>query len=215
MKTNYYVYQQNYFQFEQYLRELQDDQISGDVWVIGKEDLLAVRVREVMRLFHNYVAGVKSFVDHSRNLMKLNYSNSPFMSEYEAEKNKRFSNNPLAGFVEELRNYILHYQHPFSIVQIMTENVGNLGENSPSHKIFLYRDDLLEWDGWTKKGKPFLVTAPEKIDLLTEIAHYHQNVQAFYEWIFEKLGELHKEEIAWYENKTKQFLLLRQMSQKK
>jgi hypothetical protein len=215
LKTNYYVYKQNYSQFEKYLQELQDDRVSGDVWVMGKEDLLAVRIREVMRLFHNYVAGVKSFVDHSRNLVKLNYSSSPFISEYQLKVNERFSNNPLAGFIEELRNYILHYQHPFSIVKIMSENVGDLAENPPSHKVYLYRDDLLKWEGWTKKGKAFLGKAPEKIELLTEMATYHQDVQAFYEWFIEKLEELHKEEISWYQDKVKRFLLLQQMSQKK
>jgi hypothetical protein len=215
LKTNYYVYQENYSQFEKYLQELQDDRISGAVWVTGKEDLLAVKIREVIRLFHNYVAGVKSFVDHSRNLVKLNYSNSPFFSEYQAEVDERFSRNPLAGFVEELRNYILHYQHPFSIVKIMTEYAGDLGKNPSSHIVYLYRDDLLQWDKWTKKGKSFLDNAPAKIGLLTEIANYHQGVQAFYLWLFEKLRELHKEEISWYEYMTKQFLLLHQMSVKK
>lgn len=214
LKTNYYVYQQNYSQFEKYLLELQDHQLSGEVWAAGKEGLLATRIREVMRLFHNYLAGVKTSVEHCRNLVKLYYSNSPFNSDYQTEVDKRFLTNPLAGFVEELRNYILHYQYPFSIVKIMTEHVAEFEETRPSHIVYLYRDELLEWDGW-KKGKQFLNKAPKRIGLLREIAQYHDDVQAFYEWFYGKLVELHKEDILWYENKTKLFLLLLQISQQK
>jgi hypothetical protein len=109
--------------------------------------------------------------------------------------------------VEDLRNYILHYQHPFSIVNILRENVVYFGESPSSHIVYLYRDDLLDWKDW-KKGKKFLDIAPEKIILLAEIIKYHEDVHAFYVWVFEKLSELHKDEISWYENKVKEFLLV-------
>jgi len=116
-RTNHYIYEQNYLQFNNYLYDLQDRTQSGDIWQIGKEDLLAQNLKEVIRLLHNYVAGAKTLVDHTRNLINKYYSDSPFLKEYKAEVEKRFVTNPLAGFVEDLRNYTLYYQQPFPLLK--------------------------------------------------------------------------------------------------
>jgi hypothetical protein len=128
------------------------------------------------------------------------------MSKYQKEVDKRFVSNPLAGFIEELRNYMLHYDLPFSIARISRENVVYFGKAPEKHIIYLYRDDLLEWKEW-KKGQLFLNDASEIFELLAIIKAYNTEIESFYSWIFNELIVLHKKELQWYYGKFGEYLL--------
>jgi hypothetical protein len=206
LRTNYYIYKNNYLAFTSYLQELEDPIISIEYWKHGNEDTLAEKLREVIRLLHNYEAGVKTCIDLTRCFVNTYYLDTEFMNKYQKEVDSRFLNNPLAGFVEELRNYMLHYDLPFSIAKIIGENVVYFGKAPEKHIIYLYRDDLIEWKSW-KKGMLFLGNASPKMGLLKLINDYNTEIESFYAWIFNELGILHNNEIKWYYAKFGELLL--------
>ncbi len=153
-------------------------------------------LREITRLLHNLVASAKSLVDHTRRFINAWYSGTDFLEEYQQEVEKRFVGNPVAGFVEDLRNYTLHYQLPPATALFEVRNELESKEQIATQTIVLNKADLLQWSNWDK-GKPYLEVADDRIVVQEIIGQYIQAVQAFHQWMRSRLMEIHAEELKW------------------
>jgi len=65
-------------------------------------------LREVSRLFHNFLAGAMTLVDHTRVFVDEFYLGTEVHKEFKARVNREFAQNPLTRFVQDLRNYMIH-----------------------------------------------------------------------------------------------------------
>jgi hypothetical protein len=202
LATNFFIFERNYQEMVKWLVAVQHPNTIDILWAQDKQQDMTTALREVSRLLHNLVASAKTLVDHTRSLIRHWYADSEFLQEYQSEVENRFVGNQTAGFVEELRNYALHYQLPpmTALLEVGRDSNGRL--QPPTQTIALDKAGLLQWSGW-RKGRPYLDAASDRIALREVIEQYFQNVRDFHQWIQDRLVETHADELRWLEDKRK------------
>lgn len=161
------------------------------LWDVDRRVEFEAVLGEVDRQLHNYLASVKSLVDHTRSIVDGMYPvGSAFRATYEAEKD-RLSSTARARFVQDLRNYTLHRRLPNPIGRLSMER-----DQPARSRVLLSTAELLEWDGWSAGARGFLQTAGDEIDLADVIGGYTQEVGAFYQWFGGEQEREHATELA-------------------
>lgn len=155
-----------------------------------------VILREIIRLFHNFVASAKMLIDNMRPLIRKWYKNTSFLTAYELEVKRRFVNNKLSFFIEDLRNYVLHYSLPVTTAFVRVTIDPATGQQNEVAHITLNKESLLLWKNWDK-GKAFLKQADNEIDLLAIVESYYTQVIEFHVWMHDAFDKFHAEEFAW------------------
>ncbi|MEV5962744.1 hypothetical protein AB0L70_13335 [Kribbella sp. NPDC051952] len=106
---------------------------------------------EVYRLLHNYLASVKTLVDHSRVLMQGYPESSPIRTEYEARA-AAVGQISSVKFIQELRNVVLHAELP----ELISTVRWDAGDDKAHHILALDREALLAKGGWAKQARLFI-----------------------------------------------------------
>ena len=79
---------------------------------VGQDASLEGLLDDIDHRLHNFLAAVKSLVDHTRVMVQQGYSEaSPFRDSYEKRKDATFL-SPRSQFVQKLRDYTLHRRLP-------------------------------------------------------------------------------------------------------
>jgi hypothetical protein len=81
--------------------------------------------REINRLVHNFVAGSMSLIDHTRQFVREHYAGSALEGAYNNQVKVDFASEPVAKFVQNLRNYMLHKGLPNSQMFLHFDNTFN------------------------------------------------------------------------------------------
>lgn len=143
----------------------------------------------LFRCLHNYLSILATLIDHARNLMRR-YKGTDYYTEYELRKDT-FSRLPMASFLKDLRNYLLHYEMVPLAIAISLQPVvtnANFRETLDSQR-------LLAWDSWKKESRSYL-EAHDEIVLHDCVAEYTEQVVQLYEWAFLQYDDLHADDIA-------------------
>lgn len=180
IESSLYVFEHNYLQLKKLLDVYMDKEKALTLWSNpGIQDSFHL---EVMRLLHNYVASVKSLVDHTRMLYRQQYGEKNSFPEYVDEVNKRFAQNPLAQFIEDLREYCLHYKH------LPIASSFNYVQEPPKEDfcIILDREALKKYSRWSSFSKAYLKMQKKDINLTNLITQYYNLVIEFHKWIRSK-----------------------------
>jgi hypothetical protein len=139
--------------------------------------------QELSRLLHNYVASVKSLVEHSRIQMNKE-SDAAFLDEYRKQVKESFD-GLLPKFVQKLRDYVMHYDVPIGRYTLP------LGPSAPRRVRFpISTARLKQWGGW-REARPHLDEHPDEIDLRDTVVEYADLVGTFYEWLFNEYLRIH------------------------
>ena len=167
---------------------------------------------DMLRRISNYLASAFSLVAYSREYIRDNYAGTKVIEEYERHVKEQFIDNNLSKFIQDLRNFFLHngingFSYSLSSNYPLSDDV--------KFSTLLQQGDLNKGNYFTAKSKEYMSTLPDAIDILSEIQKYHSLVLGFYNWLFNYLNELHKEEIETakkYENEyyTEMFRLWRE-----
>ncbi|HEX7681914.1 MAG TPA: hypothetical protein VF713_27590 [Thermoanaerobaculia bacterium] len=158
-----------------------------DAWL--RHDML----KELSFRLHDYLAAVKSLVDHSRRLYQKLYRDGGLFTAYEPEVRRVFATNRLVQTVQCLREMAQHYELP-SIVLIRRET----SDDETSTRVILRRADLLKFGGWNSHARRFISTGGEEIDLRNLCERHHSIVVEFYRWMSESLAQIHASELEAY-----------------
>jgi len=110
---------------------------------------------------------------------------------------QRFVGNPVTGFVEELRNYTLHFRLPLTNARFAVATDPSSQEQTAIQAFVLDRSELMQWLKWTSKGKPYLEAADEEIVVLELVDQYYQEIRGFHDWMMRRLEEIHADEMSW------------------
>jgi hypothetical protein len=167
------------------------------LWGLRNRRKLETVINETLRLLHNYLASAKSLVDQTRVVIRTWYKETEFLKEYEAQIISRFGNNPMTGFIEDLRNFNLHYSIPVTNATFSIQIDKETGLDTFNHSFVLVKSSLLEWSGWTEKGKTFLSASNDEIEIGSLVDGYYEQILDFHSWLVNKLQEIHKEDLAW------------------
>src|SRR5438445_7621838 len=103
---------------------------------------------EVNRLFHNFLAGAQTLVEHTRNFVREHYPSGPLRVAYDQKVEAEFSNDGLSRFIQDLRNYMLHRGLPNNSMSITARNFLLLGRVEVATTVALSKKDLETWKGW-------------------------------------------------------------------
>jgi hypothetical protein len=199
LELSFEVFSGNHRQVRELLQFFCQDERASDLLSMRNRHELVAFQKEITRLFHNYVASAIMVVDHAHTYSRLCERIRPF-TEFQAEFDKRFTNNPFAQFAKRLRNYFLHVR-----TQRVCSLVGFASKPSvETRTIGLTKKELLEFKDWRSKGaKQFIRTQGEIIDLFEVVTAYFDLVQDFYGWLRSRVREVYRLEIEEFNSKQK------------
>jgi hypothetical protein len=133
----------------------------------------------IFRLLLNYCATASTLVDHSRRFIRRYESIFPdLVGEYERRKNVVVQ-QAVAHFVQDLRNYMLHYRLPS-----LTHNLSlTLEGGSIPFTVQFNCAMLAEWSKWSSQAKAYMADK-ESIVLREAMQEYTVAIQHLYQWFF-------------------------------
>jgi hypothetical protein len=153
--------------------------------------------REVNRFVHNFVASAVTLVEHTRNFMRENYGDTSVKKDYDERVKASFASEPVAQFVQGLRNYTLHRSLPQSQMFAHFDS-GKLTHGEPKLETGVHYESsaLLEWDGWDTHARAFIESSGEHVEIHTFAETYLESVLAFHGWLDTALNEFHATDLA-------------------
>jgi hypothetical protein len=167
------------------------------LWNVENREAQAQVYREVNRLVHNFVAAAHTLVEHTRVFMKEYYAETQIYDAYLKKIQDDFANLPLARFVQDLRNYILHRGLPTSDYYFHTDQNPNKPEEGQTFTtgVRYKTGDLLEWDGWKTSARGYLTSIGDYLDIHVFADEYVRRVVLFHQWLDEQLNNFHADDL--------------------
>jgi hypothetical protein len=195
----FYVFKKNYIELVRLLRGAQSPESFEKIWVQDKQNEMTAVLMEISRLLQNFIASAPALVHHTRKSIRNWYANDSFLGEYQSKVDDLFADDPIAAFIEDLRNYTLHYVLPVTVATYKQYEDPDTGNHKSSQAIIVHASELLQ-SGWKwKKGADFLSRTEEEIVIEAIADHYYDKSEELYNWIQQSLREKHAEEIEWLE----------------
>ena len=188
LSASYRVFKGNYDELVHHLDHLNDPTESLFMYSSEQRENLERLIDEASRLFHNFLASAQSLVDHTRNIVNRLYSNQEFIKEYKEKIDRDITNNPVRRFVQDLRNYTLHYTLPIPALQIeFAEDI--------EMSVRLDVEILKRWNRWDKISTSYLERLEESFCLISLSNEYFALVEQFYQWLTERQTQIHKSDL--------------------
>jgi len=164
------------------------------LWAAENEPTRREYHAELVRLLHNYLASIKTLVDHTRQVIREDYRGHAIAAEFKARLETDIANSALVGFVHDLRNFALHVGLPPTVLRLTISN----SSATPESRLILRLSPLKRWNGWSKRGRAHLhsfAADPVVYDVLKE---YDAVIRAFHEWLLHRLHVEHDVAIEEY-----------------
>lgn len=204
----FYVFKNNYTELARFLRGVQSPESYEKIWIQNKQDEMTTVLMEISRLLQNFVASAPALVHHTRKSIRNWYSEDSIYDDYRSKVEELFSDDPIAGFIEDLRNYTLHYMLPVTIATFKQYPDPETGQQHSSQAIIVNASELLD-SGWDwKKGLDFLNNTEEEIVIEAIANHYFEKAEKLYNWIQQSLRKKHSDEIEWLDYMAKRISTL-------
>ncbi|RIK33058.1 MAG: hypothetical protein DCC55_35680 [Chloroflexi bacterium] len=199
LHTNHYVVSQNFRELYQFLQKAQDPEAVTYLWVAGKRAELDLAMAEVTRLLLNFITAASARTNSSRRMIKSRYKGKPFFDLYQRVVNHRIKGKPVVGFVEDLRNYSLHYALPLAGAHWKYEQDPAMQTGTYRQFFALSKEGLISskfvWS--EEKGKPYLAQAAGDILVQEFTTEYFVLIHNFQVWVEQTLYDQHRDELDW------------------
>lgn len=199
-----YAFDKNFQDLIGLIDFLANDPRAEPLYWLRNRDRLALAMRDIIRLTHNYVTAALSLIDHTRRLHEKLYGNGDAFPEYHARLTVEFALDPLSQFVKCLRQYCQHYRAPNLEVTVSWTQ----GDQRPTRAFSLLKTDLESFDGWSTTARKYLATVTEAVDIARMAAEYRDKVIAFYKWYQSRQEEIHADDLHRFREKERQLLSL-------
>lgn len=203
---NYWIFHRNYDELWKVLAAKDKPEVILPIMALERRADVDLVLLECARLLINFAVSAKILIDHTRIVVDRFYRDTDFHSEYRKEIGKRFDGNATAGFIEDLRNYAVHYQIPFTHVYAHFSRDRTEEPLQGGFIFALHKPALLQWK-WSK-GKAFIQSSDDKIDVAAIVAEYHDLVTDFHYWLNTRLRSIHAKELKWLDKKYAQLARL-------
>jgi hypothetical protein len=191
LEKSYFIFDTNYLNLRHVLEEFEQPMVFLKLWEERTRDRFDLFIDDVIRLFHNHLAGATTLLDHVDTLRDGLYGDAGFSDEYQARWEKQVGESGLIRFVEDLLVYMLHKGLPFALAEL---NFGRIGSGvEVNSAIRLDVNMLKEWEHWSERGREYLDTLEGKVKLDDIIKEYTAIVSGFYQWFVLRQSELHRE----------------------
>ena len=184
LRTSYYIYGVNHKELIGLLDYYESMEGIMDLWPLERRPRLRRFLDEVNRRLHNLTSAARALVDHSRQTVSTLYEGSEFVERYQRKVTEAFEDCPVSRFVQDLRNYILHREHPAIVAELRPSTAD----------VVFQKRRLVQWDRWTPQARSFLDQCPENFSLRTVLTQYHEKVSVFYDWLYDEQMAIHRGE---------------------
>ena len=193
LEKSYFIFDANYLNLGHVLDEFEQPTVFLKLWEERTRDRFDLFIDDVIRLFHNYLAGALTLLDHMDTLRDALYGDEGFSEEYQARWEERIGGPALPHFMEDLLVYMLHQGLPFALAEL---NFGRMGSGvEVDSAIRLDVDKLKEWEHWSEKGREHLGALSGKAKLHDLAKEYANTVAGFYQWFVLRQSELHRDSL--------------------
>jgi hypothetical protein len=194
LEKSYFVFDANYLNLRHVLDEFEQPMVFLKLWEERTRDRFDLFIDDVIRLFHNYLAGGTTLLDHIDTLRDGLYGESRFSDEYQARWEEQIGAPPLPRFMEDLLVYMLHEGLPFALAEL---NFGRMGSGvEVDSAIRLDVNRLKAWEHWSEGGREYLDALEGKVKLADVVGGYAAIVSGFYQWFVLRQSELHREALG-------------------
>jgi len=197
LRINYFVFEKNYQSLKQPVEMMKDPKVFLEVWDMKNPINLEIVQYDVVRRFLNYLSSAMSLKEYTRILIASWYKKTEFEKDYSNEIEKRFKGNDVVGFIEELRNFSLHYSLPISFPQFSVD----MTSKALDHKFLIDKRSLLNWSGWKTKARPYLDAQGDVIDMEDLVDEYFDIVSSFHNWLYDEISKIHEDDLKWISDK--------------
>ena len=192
---SYYVFESNYLWLVRALDYFRREEVFMELWREDNRAKLASFIDEVTRLLHNFLAGAKSLVDHTRVFTDDIYEGHGFKKVYQEKVDRDLMHSPIVCFVQNLRNYVLHKQLPIASARLSLKG-GGATITEFDNTIKLDVNELREWDKWKPESRVFLDSLDDKVQIREVAEKYEGAIRASYQWFGEQQTQVHRSEFA-------------------
>ncbi len=194
LEKSYFIFDTNYLNLRHVLDEFEQPMVFLKLWEEKTRDRFNLFIDDVIRLFHNYLAGGTTLLDHVDTLRDGLYKDEDFSSEYQARWEEQIGEPALPRFMEDLLVYMLHQGLPFALAEL---NFGGIGGGiEVNSAIRLDVSKLKEWEHWSEKGREYLDTLEGKARLDDVAREYASIVSGFYQWFVLRQSEMHRDALG-------------------
>src|SRR5215207_9870422 len=193
LEKSYFIFDINYLNLGHVLDEFEQPAVFLKLWEERTRDRFDLFIDDVIRLFHNYLAGALTLLDHMDTLRDALYGDEGFSEEYQARWEERIGGPALHHFIEDLLVYMLHQGLPFARGELNFCRMGS-GVDVDS-AIRLDADRLKDWEHWSEKGREYLGALSGKAKLHGLVKEYADTVAGFYQWFVLRQSELHRDSL--------------------
>jgi len=183
LSATFFIFAENRLELVKRLREFENPENRAKAVGVGNREGL----RLTMRLLHNFLASVVTLIDHTRVLTGELYDGQPFKQEYQQEVQALFSDSALAGFVQDLRNWVLH--KGLLPLEMQMSDTGKNGEIV--YSLVLNASDLKSWNRWNARAREYVASITSDLRLSDVVDSYSGLVQGFYSWLEKRMLEIH------------------------
>ena len=194
LRRTYGVFEGNYRDLIEALDAFGRPEVFMEIWQERNRDQLDAFMNEVARLLHNFLAGAKTLVDHTRAFKNEMYKGRGFDKTYQEKMESDLSGSPVVNFVQDLRNYVLHKQLPISSATFSFTGGEGGTMTSLDSAIKLDVNKLRDWHGWTHKSPVYLEALDDKVKIKEVAEQYEAAIGSFYQWFGKQQSELHRVE---------------------
>ncbi|USZ67448.1 hypothetical protein NGM10_12000 [Halorussus salilacus] len=153
----------------------------------GKTNQAELIKQEYFRPFHNYVASIYTVIKHSQRIVD-NFGGDDLYSEYTNEI-VEMELDELGEFLRQLR----HYTQKRKVPPVETETT--VSETGLEFRLYISKEQMLDWDEWNSDAKSYLESIPSRILLLDVIEEYQNRSEEFYDWFFRYIRFYFKDEL--------------------
>jgi hypothetical protein len=196
LELSRYIFDKNYQDLAAILNFVTVDPRGNELHRGENKDKLNAFGYEIVCKFHNYVAAAETLVSHSRTVHVRLCEKDHLFPDYDERVNADFNNDPLAGFIQELRYYFLHEQSPDIFFDT---RLGSPGK--PIRRACIPLKHLKEKKDWKTRSQLFLQNSTNDIDILELSTTFKLKVTTFQDWFRMRLFEVFKDELTLLENK--------------
>jgi len=144
----------------------------------------------------NYLSSAKSLIDLTRKHHKNYYQESSTIKDYNTHVKDKFTGSTLHNFIQDLRNYVLHYGiPPLSI----SKSINHLKNKEVTHRVELSKKVLIESGfNWTRGSKDFFNSDAwnEHSHIRVLFSKYYSSLTEFQNWYKLKQEELFNKQLT-------------------
>ena len=187
LSATVFVFAENRLELANRLRQLESPENRAKVFGVRNREVLRLFQKDSMRLLHNFLASAFTLIEHTRILTRELYDGHPFNQEYQQKVAELFSDSALAGFVQGLRNWMLH--RGLLPVVVRRSDTGTNGELVSS--VLLNAEDLKTWDKWDARAREYLASTTSDLRLSDLVDSYSGLVHGFHSWLEKRMLEMH------------------------